>query len=90
MHIARIAGHVVSVHKHSAYVGKKLLLVQLLDAALQSSGDPVVAVDMVDAGAQDLVLVTSEGGWAREQFGKDTPIRSTIVAIVAGVDVKDG
>ena len=86
MQIARITGPVVSVHKHSAYDGLKLLKAQPLDAKLESAGDEVVAVDLVDAGDDDLVLVTSEGRWARERFGSDAPIRSVIVAIVAGVE----
>ncbi len=86
MQIARITGPVVSVHKHRAYDGLKLLLAQPLDARLKTSGAPVVAVDLVDAGTDDLVLVTSEGQWARARFGSDAPIRSVIVAIVAGID----
>lgn len=86
MQIARITGPVVSVHKHSAYDGLKLLLAQPLDGQLVSSGEPLVAVDLVDAGIDDLVLVTSEGRWARARFGEDAPIRSVIVAILAGVE----
>jgi microcompartment protein CcmK/EutM len=86
MQIARVTGPVVAVHKHPSYEGLKLLLAQPLTAALEDSGDPVVAVDLMDAGTDDLVLITSEGQWARARFGDRAPIRSVIVAVLEGVE----
>jgi ethanolamine utilization protein EutN len=86
MQIARILGCVIATRKHAAYKGRKLLVAQPLDRVLRPQGQQLVAVDMVDAGVGDLVLVTSEGRWAREQFGDAAPIRSLVVAVLAGVD----
>jgi microcompartment protein CcmK/EutM len=86
MQIARILKHVIATRKHVAYKGRKLLVAQPLTPALKPQGEQLVAVDMVDSGVGDLVLVTSEGRWAREQFGDDAPIRSLVVAVLAGVD----
>lgn len=86
MQISRILGHVVATRKHASYTGRKLLVAQPLGATLKPQGEQLVAVDMVDAGVGDLVLVSSEGRWAREQFGDDAPIRSLVVAVLAGVE----
>jgi microcompartment protein CcmK/EutM len=50
------------------------------------AGEQIVAVDLVAAGVDDLVLVSSEGRFARELFGLSAPVRSTIVAIIDGIE----
>jgi ethanolamine utilization protein EutN len=87
MQIARVRGPVVSTRKHASYTGKKLLLVQPLGLRRQPQGDPMVAVDLVGAGTGDLVLVSSEGRWARERFGAEAPLRSLVVAVLADVEI---
>ena len=89
MQIARVVTHVVTTRKHHAYTGRKLLLARPVDSRGRYQGEPVVAIDLVDAGKGDLVLISSEGRWARECFGSDAPVRSTIVAVVGGVDYAD-
>ena len=47
----------------------------------------MIAIDTVQAGEGDLVLVLSEGNSSRQVLQcKDAPIRSTIVGIVDSVD----
>lgn len=86
MQIARVRKHIVATRKHEAYRGKKLLLVEPVDRDDAPAGDPILAVDLVDAGVNDLVLVSSEGRFARELFGASSPVRSTVIAIVEGID----
>lgn len=86
MQIARVCKHIVATRKHEAYRGCKLLLVEPVDREGKPAGEEVVAVDLVDAGVGDLVLVSSEGRFAREQFGMTAPVRSTVVAIIDGLD----
>jgi microcompartment protein CcmK/EutM len=51
------------------------------------SGDYIIAVDTVDAGVGDRVLVLDEGNGARQVFGSsDAPVRSVIVGIVDAVE----
>jgi ethanolamine utilization protein EutN len=86
MVIGRVVDRLVATRKHPAYVGHKLLVVQPVDRDSSPAGDQVVAVDLVDAGPGDLVLVASEGKWTRQRTGGDVPVRSAIVAVLAGVD----
>lgn len=90
MQIARVRQRIVASHKHAAYLGTRLYVLEPVSPQGQPTGETVVAVDMVDAGVGDLVLVCSEGRWAREHFGAASPVRSTIVAVLSGIDVEGG
>ncbi len=82
MKIARVAGTVVSPICHPFFDGRRLLLCDLLDAEGAPDGY-LIAVDVVDAGVGERVLICDEGSSARQIFGVETgPIRSVIVGIV--------
>ena len=88
MKLCRVVGPVVSTAKHETYVGHKLLCVQPVDDRGAVQGASFLAVDTVDAGEGDLVLVNSEGNSARQIIGVDKlPMRSLIVGVVDRVDV---
>jgi ethanolamine utilization protein EutN len=80
----RVLGSVVSTVKHPTYAGRTLLLVQPLDAAGQDAGASFIAVDQVQAGPGDRVIVMSEGNGVRSilKIGDQVPIRSLVVGIV--------
>ena len=90
MNVCRVLGTLVSTAKHPAYVGHKLLLCQPLDAEGMEAGDVIIAVDHVQAGVGDRVLVMQEGGGIRLLLGAvdgKLPIRSLIVGVVDEVTV---
>lgn len=70
--------------KHPAFANKALFVVQPVDAAGKDVGASFVAVDNVQAGVGDTVLVLTEGTGARQilKQGDIVPIRSIIVGIV--------
>ncbi|MEE2643934.1 MAG: EutN/CcmL family microcompartment protein [Myxococcota bacterium] len=83
MKVARVIGSVVSTIKAPTYEGRKLLLCEHLD----HSGVPLksreIAVDLVQAGVGDRVLIMSEGNGIRQLLGADAgPIRDVIVGII--------
>ena len=90
MKLARVAGTVVSTISHEFFDGQRLLLCDVLDL----DGDPggyVIAVDRVDAGVGDEVLLLDEGSSARQIFGIATgPIRAVVVGIVDEVAISEG
>jgi len=88
--IARVVASVVSTEKHPHYKGHKILVVQPLDAQGKAKGKSLVAVDGVQAGIGDRVLVVDEGGSARTVIGDESAvtIRTAICAIVDRVDFK--
>ncbi|HPV03713.1 MAG TPA: EutN/CcmL family microcompartment protein [Myxococcota bacterium] len=91
MILGRIAGTVVSTVKHPEYVGHKLLVVQPIDPTGRPNGESFLAVDDVQAGVGDTVLVIREGNGARQIFKRrDFPIRAVIVGIVDAVNIPEG
>ena len=89
MKICRVLGPVVATVKHPTYVGEKLLGVQPVDADGETPiGHSYLAVDRVQAGEGDLVLVLTEGTGVRQIFGVDMlPIRSVIVGFIDELEV---
>src|SRR5258708_22156353 len=82
MLIARGWGEVVAPQKHSSHEGCKLLLVQPLNLDGSDRGDAVVAVDSVDAGAGDKVLLVTEGFSAMTSVGRpQSPIDMAVIGV---------
>ena len=91
MKLARVLGTVVATEKHPDFHGLKLLVCQPLDEAGLPAGSSGVAVDTVQAGVGDHVLVMKEGNSVRQIFGKSKLcIRSAVVGVVDAVDTEGG
>ena len=90
MYIGQVTGTVVATIHHPTFDGRKLLLVARLNLAGRSSGDYDIAVDLVQAGVGDVVLVLDEGGSARLLTGTEPngAVRAVIVGIVDEVEVQ--
>ncbi len=83
MFLARVVGEVVATIKHPHLAARKLLLVQAEATAGRVPGPPVIAVDTVDAGSGDRVLVADEGNTAAQVMGAPRgPVRTVIVGVV--------
>jgi ethanolamine utilization protein EutN len=66
--IAKVVGSAVSTMKLDALQSSKLLIVRPADAQGNATGAPMLAVDLVGAGEDELVMV-SEGSSARMAIG---------------------
>lgn len=83
-----VSGHLFSTINHPFYNGRKCLLVDKTDVKGKRTGDYLVAVDSVDAGIGDPVLVLDEGNGARQIVDDATaPVRSIIVGIIDQINV---
>lgn len=88
MQVGRICGHVVSTLKHPALAGRTLLLVELHDLQGHPTDRRTVAVDTVDAGPGDWVLVADEGASASQILANPRgPVRTVVVGVVDAVTV---
>ncbi|HXV65148.1 MAG TPA: EutN/CcmL family microcompartment protein [Vicinamibacteria bacterium] len=86
MIIGRVAGTVVATRKDEKLEGFKLLIVRTVDPDGREKDGYVVAVDTVDAGVGELVLVVS-GSSARMATGcADRPVDAAIAGIVDEID----
>ena len=89
MLLARIVGTVVATRKDSRLVGSKMLLARAVDPNGKNEGNHLVAVDTVDAGVGDTVLIVT-GSSARMAAGmKDLPVDAVVVGVVDHVDVPE-
>ena len=88
MILAKIVGTVVATRKDDRLVSSKLLVARPVDPTGKASGNYLVAVDTVDAGTGETVLIVS-GSSARMAAGlKDCPVDAAIVGIVDTVEAK--
>jgi microcompartment protein CcmK/EutM len=92
MLIARVVGDLVATRKHPSHEALKLLLVQPLNLDGTDRGDVLVAVDAVDAGVGDRVLVTTEGFCAMSSVGRwpSNPIDTAVIGVVDSVELIPG
>ena len=88
MRYCRVVGPMWATVKHPAYAGKTLFVVQPIDERGADTGASFVAVDTVQAGVGDRVIVLTEGNGVRQilKQGDNVPIRSVIVGIVDAVE----
>lgn len=88
MTLARVLDEVVASRKHPSHQGRKILLVQPEDAAGAPRGEPLLALDAVDAGVGERVLVVMEGYAAMTAVGRpNSPTSAAIVGIVDEVSL---
>jgi ethanolamine utilization protein EutN len=82
MIVAKVMGSAVATLKHESLKTTKLLLVQPTDASGNPNGELFLAVDLVGAGEDELVVV-SQGSSARAASGQNSsPIDAAIVGIL--------
>ncbi len=88
MLLAKVKGNLVSTQKNSYLVGHKLLLVHPIDLDNKFIGKKdVVAIDTVNAGIGDTVLLVQEGKAVQQILGhKKAPVHSVVVAVVDSIE----
>jgi len=90
MIIGRVLGEVVATRKHPSHEGRKILLVQPLALDDSAKGEPVLALDAVDAGVGDRVLVAQEGYSAMTSVGRpNSPIDMSVIGVVDEVELQE-
>ncbi len=90
MYFGRVVGTVVATIKDEAFYGRKLLVVDRLDLDGKPDGHYDIAVDVVQAGVGDKVLVIDEGNGARQVIQRDpAPVRAVIVGVVDDIEIQE-
>jgi ethanolamine utilization protein EutN len=86
MLMGKVVGDVVATQKAASHSGRKILIVQPLHLDGTERGEAVLALDAVDAGVGDHVLVVTEGWSAMSAVGREhSPIDMAIVGIIDSV-----
>ena len=88
MILARVTGSIVATAKQESLRGRKILIVRPVTLAGTPDGDEFPALDDLDAGAGDLVIVVRGGDASAQVLGRDdVAARSVVVAVVDGIDI---
>lgn len=89
MFIGKIKGNIISTHKNEYLKGNKLLSVQPIDLEGNFIGQKdYIAIDLVDAGVGDNVLIVQEGDAVQQVLGHNkAPINTMVIAVVDDIDI---
>ena len=91
MYIAKVIGDVVSSVKYETLHAYKILIVQPVDPDGTEKGEPLLALDMVDSGKGDVVLIVDQGSAARQVLLMEYPtVRTLILGVVDRIDFHEG
>ena len=85
MILARVVGNVVATQKNERYEGGRILVVQPINPDGSFAGEELLALDSVDAGVGDTVVVVREG-WSASTASTGSPGAAIDSAIVGVVD----
>jgi microcompartment protein CcmK/EutM len=88
MLLAKVVGTVVATRKDERLLSAKLLVSRPIDPSGKPEGAYLVAVDTVDAGVGETVLIVS-GSSARMAAGlKDCPVDAAIVGVIDQIEIE--
>ena len=87
MILARIVGNVVSTRKDPRLEGKKLLIVKPINPEGGDESGYLIAVDTVDAGFRETVLIVSGSSARMAAECKDRPVDAAIIGIVDSIQL---
>jgi microcompartment protein CcmK/EutM len=82
MQLARVVGTVVATRKDPRLEGKKLLIVRTITPDGRDDGNYLVAVDTVDAGFRETVLIVQGSSARMAAECKDRPVDTAIIGVV--------
>ena len=89
MILGKVIGTVWATRKDEALVGVSLQIVRHLDLDYKLKDAFVVAVDTVQAGVGDIVLVATGSSARQTTVTKNKPVDAVIMAVVDKLDVTD-
>jgi microcompartment protein CcmK/EutM len=90
MILCKVIGTIVATQKNEHLKKHKMLIVQPIDLGGKFIGRDILALDSVDAGVGDIVLVVQEGqGAAQVIKNKKAPVHSVVVAVVDGFELAE-
>ncbi len=89
MILGKVVGTVWATRKDEELVGMKLQIVKHLDLDYKLKDTFVVAVDTVQAGVGDVVLLCSGSSARQTTLTKNRPVDAVIMAVVDKIDIAD-
>lgn len=83
MQLAKVIGKATATVKHPTLEGRKLLIVQMLDARGGPEGEPLITIDEMGCRLGDRVMVAVDGSAIKELLGvNNSPARCIVLGQV--------
>jgi len=91
MFLAKIKGNIVSTQKNKFLIGHKLLIVHPIDYNGNLVGQKdFIALDQIDAGIGDSVIVVQEGDAVEQILGHtNAPVNTMVIAIIDDIEINE-
>ncbi len=89
MILGKVVGTVWATRKDEELVGMKFQIVKHVDLDYKLKDTFVVAVDTVQAGVGDIVLMCSGSSARQTALTKNKPVDAVIMAVVDKLDIAD-
>ncbi len=88
MFLGKVIGNVWATKKYSALKSFKLMFVQPINAELESTGEPIVAVDTVGSGPGEIIYFITASESVIPLPVDSAPVDASIVGIVDSINIK--
>ena len=89
MNLGRVIGNIWATCKYPSLEGRRMLIIQPLTFTGKPIGSPIISLDTVDAGKDDIVLYSTASEAAIPFKPGLTPTDATIVGVVELIDHQD-
>ena len=88
MIIGKITGTVVATRKDEKLEGFKFFVVEELDTTMNFTGKSIIAVDIVGAGIEEIVLIVQGSSARQSSVTEAKPVDAVVIAIIDTIQVK--
>lgn len=89
MMLGRVIGTVWATEKEPSLEGLKMLVVREIDLEFKSKGKFVIAIDTVQAGVGEVVLIATGSSARQTAQTKDRPVDAVVMAVVDNLALSD-
>lgn len=87
MFIAKVIGTIWSTVKDKNLQGYKLQIIQPLNSKGEKAGNPIIAVDTIGAGVDEIVMYITAREAVIPMGVKEAPVDASIVGIIEKIDL---
>lgn len=87
MYLGQVIGTIWATKKYEAVTGYKMQFVQPINSLLEKTGEPLIALDTVGAGAGEIIFYVTASEAVIPLDVDMAPVDATIVGIVDSINV---